>query len=57
MVSAFVARALGLGLSISEAQMLEINALRAGAKYADEEAACYLNGNSRKTSLIESPFI
>jgi len=57
MVSAFVARALGFGLSISEAQMLEINTSRAGAEYADEEAAWYLNGNSRKTSLIDPPFI
>ena len=57
MVSAFVSRALGLGLTISEMQLSEINKVRAGQSYTDEEAATYLKGNSRKPPLKESPFI
>ena len=31
--------------------------LRVGKKYADEEAATYLYGNSAKKELLESPFV
>ena len=54
MVSAFVSRTLGLGLTISEIQLLEINKLRAGQSYIDEKAATFLKGDSRKSPLKES---
>ena len=57
MVSAFVSRVFGFGLPITDVELNKIDIVRAGTKYADHEAAAYLNGNSRKSPLTESPFI
>ena len=57
MVSAFVSHALVIGLRILENKLLEINKLRVGKSYADEEAAAFLKGYSRKLDLADSPFI
>ena len=57
MVSAMVSRATGMGMLVTEEQLLEINKTRRGAKYIDQEAATYLNGNDMKQDLTESPFI
>ena len=48
MVSAMVSRAFGMGLEITAAQLLVINEIRNGKKYADEEAATHLFGNAAK---------
>ena len=57
MVSAMVSRAFGMGLEITAAQLLVINEIRNGKKYADEEAATHLFGNAAKKPLKESPFV
>ena len=57
MVSAIVSRSLGWGMIITDNELLEINKLRLGKKYTDEEAASYLNGSDLKKDLVESPFI
>ena len=57
MASAMVSRAFGFGMEIGSEDLLEINMLRVGKKYADEEAATYLYGNSAKKELLESPFV
>ena len=57
MVSAMVSRATGMGMIVTEQQLLEINKTRRGTKYIDQEAATYLNGNDLKKDLTESPFI
>ena len=57
MVSAMVSRAFGFGMEISDKDLLTINELRVGKKYADEEAATYLYGSSSKKTLLESPFV
>jgi len=57
MVSAMISRATGMGMLVTEEQLLEINKTRRGTKYIDQEAATYLNGNDLKKDLTESPFI
>mgnify|MGYP001372746814 CR=1 FL=1 len=57
MVSAFVSRAFALGMIITEEQLAEINKIREGTVYKDEEAATYLLGSEAKKPLTESPFV
>ena len=57
MVSAFVSRAFGFGMEIANEDLARINTLRLNKKYADEDAATYLKGNSNKPPLAESPFV
>ena len=52
-----ISREFGFGMEITEAQLLEVNRLREGAKYTDEEAATHLNGVADKKPLSESPFV
>ena len=57
MVSAMVSRAFGFGMDISKDNILEINKLREGKQYKDEDAATYLLGSSLKKPLDGSPFV
>ena len=57
MVSAMVSRAFGMGLEITEAQLLEINNRRECKQYVDVEAATYLYDHPNKSKLTESPFV
>ena len=52
-----VSRAFGFGMEIEASVLLEVNKLREGKQYKDEEAATYLYGNAAKKPLEESPFV
>ena len=57
MVSGFVSREFGFGLTISEEQFQQINRNREGAKYLDEEAALKVKGSKLKQPLKSDPSI
>ena len=56
MVSAMQSFAFGFGLTITKLQFEQINALRKGEFYKDEEAANDFNGDALKRNLSSSPF-
>jgi len=56
MVSGMQSYAFGYGLSISDDDLMRINALRNGEMYADVEAASELQGDAAKKPLTGSPF-
>ena len=45
------------GLKIKEEDLIEINALRLGKQYKDEEEETYLTGSCEKKPLTTSPFV
>ena len=47
----------GWGLEINDKQLEEINRFRDGEDYFDKAAATEVNGNTKKMTLTESPFI
>ncbi len=57
MISAFQSRELGFGVKLTQEQLDEINFVRRGKKYVDEEAAKKYKGNAIKTDLLCSPFV
>lgn len=57
MVSVFVSCTFGFGLDVTKEDLAKINQLQLNKKYADEEAATYINGNNTKRDLIKSPFV
>jgi hypothetical protein len=57
MISAFQSRELGFGMALTKEQLDEVNYLRRGKKYTNEEAAKKYTGNAQKTDLLCSPFV
>ena len=57
MLSAFQSREFGFGLELSKEHLEEVNYMRRGKKYQDEEAAKKIRGKSDKNPLESSPFI
>jgi hypothetical protein len=55
--SAFQFREFGFGYQLNEEQLAEVNIVRRGQKYQDEEAAKKYKGNSLKGINKESPFV
>ena len=57
MISAFQSREFGFGLQLNNEQLAEVNIVRRGKKYIDEDAAKKYKGHSLKGDLKESPFV
>jgi hypothetical protein len=56
MISAFQSRELGFGIELTKERLDEVNFLRRGKKFIDEEAAKKYKGHAQKTDLLCSPF-
>jgi hypothetical protein len=57
MISAFQATEFGFGHQLNEDQLVQVNIVRRGMKYQDEEVAKKYKGNSLKDDLKESSFL
>ena len=57
MISDFASRELGFGAEITIRKLEEVNELREGKKYADEEAAKEILKTEMKAPLTEAPFV
>jgi hypothetical protein len=57
MVSGFVSREFGFGLTLSQQQLQKVNAARQATKYSDQEVAKEIRGKIFKDPLDNSPFV
>jgi hypothetical protein len=57
MISAFVLREFGFGLTLSQQQLQKVNKARQATKYSDQEAAKEIRGKIFKDPLNNSPFV
>ena len=57
MISAFVSRDTGFGMSMTDRELAIVNALRQGANYIDGTAALEVYKHTRKQPLTQSPFV
>jgi hypothetical protein len=57
MISAFVSREFGFGLSLSDADLQKVNEHRQGKHYSDRLAAVEKRGSSAKLPFQNSPFV
>jgi hypothetical protein len=57
MISTFVSREFGFGLTLSQQQLRKVNGARRATKYSDQEAAKEIRGKIFKDPLDNSPFV
>jgi hypothetical protein len=57
MISAFVSRDSGFGMSLTVEQLNEVNIMRQGQDYIDKVAATQINSTAAKPPLKETPFV
>jgi hypothetical protein len=57
MISTFVSREFGFGLTLSQQQLQKVNKARQATKYSDQEAAKEIRGKIFKDPLDNSPFV
>ena len=57
MLSSFVSREFGYGMTMNEDDLKKVNYYRSGKHYSDVDAANMMLGSTLKKKLTKSPFV